>query len=168
MASLGGNVLQRTRCSYFRDVSYDNCNKRKPGSGCAAPQGFNRSHAVLGTSAVHCDLSRRLRAGRGGARRHGRDYRTIRCTKNPVLRFSQTARTVAANRDDFTLRRIDLCLFRPQPLATIGLSESARPPILRIRACLGGCRSRPAGRGRERRPHRTRRRCNDSLARPGG
>jgi xanthine dehydrogenase YagS FAD-binding subunit len=50
MASLGGNVLQRTRCSYFRDVSYDNCNKRNPGSGCAALEGFNRTHAVLGTS----------------------------------------------------------------------------------------------------------------------
>jgi xanthine dehydrogenase YagS FAD-binding subunit len=50
MASLGGNVLQRTRCTYFRDVSYDACNKRNPGSGCAAMQGFNRSHAVLGTS----------------------------------------------------------------------------------------------------------------------
>lgn len=50
MATLGGNVLQRTRCSYFRDVSYDACNKRNPGSGCAAMQGFNRMHAVLGTS----------------------------------------------------------------------------------------------------------------------
>jgi xanthine dehydrogenase YagS FAD-binding subunit len=50
MASLGGNVLQRTRCSYFRDVSYTACNKRNPGSGCAAIKGFNRSHAVLGTS----------------------------------------------------------------------------------------------------------------------
>jgi len=50
MASLGGNVLQRTRCTYFRDVSYANCNKRSPGSGCAALNGFNRSHAVLGTS----------------------------------------------------------------------------------------------------------------------
>jgi xanthine dehydrogenase YagS FAD-binding subunit len=50
MASLGGNVLQRTRCTYFRDVSYDNCNKRNPGSGCAALDGFNRTHAVLGTS----------------------------------------------------------------------------------------------------------------------
>src|SRR5690349_3728551 len=36
MATLGGNVLQRTRCTYFRDVSYPNCNKRNPGSGCAA------------------------------------------------------------------------------------------------------------------------------------
>jgi xanthine dehydrogenase YagS FAD-binding subunit len=50
MASLGGNVLQRTRCSYFRDVSYAACNKRSPGSGCAALGGVNRMHAVLGTS----------------------------------------------------------------------------------------------------------------------
>jgi xanthine dehydrogenase YagS FAD-binding subunit len=50
MASLGGNVLQRTRCTYFRDTSYANCNKRHPGSGCAAMEGINRQHAVLGTS----------------------------------------------------------------------------------------------------------------------
>ena len=50
MAALGGNVLQRTRCTYFRDTSYSNCNKRSPGSGCAALEGINRSHAVLGTS----------------------------------------------------------------------------------------------------------------------
>ena len=50
MASLGGNVLQRTRCTYFRDMSYAACNKRSPGSGCAAMEGVNRSHAVLGAS----------------------------------------------------------------------------------------------------------------------
>lgn len=50
MATLGGNVLQRTRCTYFRDISYDNCNKRVRGSGCAAREGVNRSHAVLGVS----------------------------------------------------------------------------------------------------------------------
>jgi xanthine dehydrogenase YagS FAD-binding subunit len=50
MASLGGNVLQRTRCPYFRNVSYNECNKRNPGSGCAALNGFNRDHAVLGAS----------------------------------------------------------------------------------------------------------------------
>ena len=50
MARLGGNVLQRTRCPYFRDTSYDQCNKRVPGSGCAALDGANRGHAVLGTS----------------------------------------------------------------------------------------------------------------------
>jgi xanthine dehydrogenase YagS FAD-binding subunit len=53
MATLGGNVLQRTRCTYFRDISYEACNKRNPGSGCAAMDGFNRTHAVLGTS-EHC------------------------------------------------------------------------------------------------------------------
>ena len=50
MARLGGNVLQRTRCSYFRDTSYEQCNKRAPGSGCAALDGANRGHAVLGAS----------------------------------------------------------------------------------------------------------------------
>ncbi len=50
MASLGGNVLQRTRCYYFRDVTYAKCNKRNPGSGCQALESFNRQHAVLGTS----------------------------------------------------------------------------------------------------------------------
>jgi xanthine dehydrogenase YagS FAD-binding subunit len=48
MATLGGNLLQRTRCTYFRDVSWSACNKRSPGSGCAARDGFNRNHAVLG------------------------------------------------------------------------------------------------------------------------
>jgi xanthine dehydrogenase YagS FAD-binding subunit len=50
MATLGGNVLQRTRCQYFRDPSWQACNKRNPGSGCAAIDGVNRKHAVLGTS----------------------------------------------------------------------------------------------------------------------
>ena len=49
-ATMGGNLLQRTRCPYFRDVGYDACNKRAPGSGCAALGGENRWHAVLGTS----------------------------------------------------------------------------------------------------------------------
>ena len=53
MATLGGNVLQRTRCPYFRDVSWSACNKRVPGSGCAAIEGVNRAHAILGTS-EHC------------------------------------------------------------------------------------------------------------------
>jgi xanthine dehydrogenase YagS FAD-binding subunit len=50
MATVGGNLLQRTRCSYFRDVAVPTCNKRKPGSGCAALDGYSRMHAVLGVS----------------------------------------------------------------------------------------------------------------------
>jgi xanthine dehydrogenase YagS FAD-binding subunit len=49
-ATMGGNLLQRTRCPYFRDIGYAACNKRVPGSGCAATGGENRWHAVLGTS----------------------------------------------------------------------------------------------------------------------
>jgi len=82
MASLGGNVLQRTRCNYFRFTDFAECNKRVPGSGCAAMQGVNRKHAVLGVS-DHCiasypgDFATALAAlgaeveiaGAGGARR---------------------------------------------------------------------------------------------------
>jgi xanthine dehydrogenase YagS FAD-binding subunit len=50
VATIGGNLLQRTRCSYFRDTTTP-CNKREPQSGCSALDGHNRSHAILGTSA---------------------------------------------------------------------------------------------------------------------
>src|SRR5258708_37395657 len=50
MATVGGNIMQRTRCYYFRDTQFA-CNKRIPGSGCPALEGFNRIHAILGTSA---------------------------------------------------------------------------------------------------------------------
>jgi xanthine dehydrogenase YagS FAD-binding subunit len=58
MATTGGNLLQRTRCVYFREPSAGTpggygCNKRAPGTGCAALEGFNRTHAILGTS-DHC------------------------------------------------------------------------------------------------------------------
>lgn len=49
MASIGGNLMQRPRCLYFRDVSA-NCNRRAPGTGCSAVAGLNRNHAILGTS----------------------------------------------------------------------------------------------------------------------
>jgi xanthine dehydrogenase YagS FAD-binding subunit len=58
MATTGGNLLQRTRCAYFREPSAGTpggygCNKRAPGTGCAALDGFHRTHAILGTS-QHC------------------------------------------------------------------------------------------------------------------
>jgi xanthine dehydrogenase YagS FAD-binding subunit len=56
MATLGGNMMQRTRCTYFYDIAMP-CNKRQPGSGCGALQGYNRMHAIFGASdtciAVH-------------------------------------------------------------------------------------------------------------------
>jgi CO/xanthine dehydrogenase FAD-binding subunit len=53
MATIGGNLLQRTRCRYFRDPAVAACNKRLPGSGCAAVTGAARMHAILGAS-EHC------------------------------------------------------------------------------------------------------------------
>ena len=53
MATIGGNLLQRTRCRYFRDSTVPACNKRTPGSGCAAVRGPARMHAILGAS-EHC------------------------------------------------------------------------------------------------------------------
>jgi len=52
LATTGGNLLQRTRCAYFQDVTTP-CNKRKPGTGCSAMEGHNRDHAILGAS-EHC------------------------------------------------------------------------------------------------------------------
>lgn len=81
LATTGGNLLQRTRCAYFQDVTVP-CNKREPGSGCSAMEGHNRDHAILGASeqcvAVHpSDMAVALAAldaavvvlGRGGERR---------------------------------------------------------------------------------------------------
>src|SRR5262245_33394084 len=50
MATVGGNLLQRTRCAYFYDNEGSRCNKRHPGQGCDAIDGFNRGHAILGAS----------------------------------------------------------------------------------------------------------------------
>lgn len=50
MATIGGNLMQRTRCPYFTDVGFDMCNKRMPGSGCGAREGYSRVHAILGAS----------------------------------------------------------------------------------------------------------------------
>jgi CO/xanthine dehydrogenase FAD-binding subunit len=82
MATIGGNLLQRTRCRYFRDPTVEACNKRRPGTGCAAVTGAARMHAILGASgnciALHAsDLAVPLMAldtivhllGPGGIRR---------------------------------------------------------------------------------------------------
>ncbi|WP_421873024.1 FAD binding domain-containing protein [Pararhizobium sp.] len=52
MATVGGNLLQRTRCTYFYDTDGSSCNKRTPGSGCDAIEGFNRIHAIFGASSA--------------------------------------------------------------------------------------------------------------------
>ncbi len=80
MASVGGNLLQRTRCYYFYDTGFAACNKRAPGSGCAAREGFNRIHAVLGASDAcvatnPSDMNVALAALRAEVVLHGRERR---------------------------------------------------------------------------------------------
>jgi len=83
MATVGGNLLQRTRCAYFYDVGFEHCNKRAPGSGCDAIAGVNRQHAILGASpsciATHpSDLCVALAALRAVVRVRGpRGERTV-------------------------------------------------------------------------------------------
>ncbi len=83
MATVGGNLLQRTRCPYFYDTAFEHCNKRQPGSGCDALEGINRNHAILGASAAcvathPSDMCVALAALRASVRVHGpRGERTI-------------------------------------------------------------------------------------------
>jgi xanthine dehydrogenase YagS FAD-binding subunit len=98
-ATTGGNLLQRTRCYYFYDVTKP-CNKRSPGSGCAALAGFNRIHAILGAS-EHCiathpsDMAVAMRARRSTARATPESFRSrssIACPaklRRPRRRSSQ-------------------------------------------------------------------------------
>jgi hypothetical protein len=67
LALAAANLRQRTRCAYLRD-GISPCNKREPGSGCAALDGFNRGHAILGTS-EHDNLNRLKQLLEGGPRR---------------------------------------------------------------------------------------------------
>jgi xanthine dehydrogenase YagS FAD-binding subunit len=78
MASIAGNIMQRTRCGYFRDDDAPPCNKRRPGSGCSALHGLNRNHAIFGWSdgcvAVNpSDLAVALAALDATVRVHGRN-----------------------------------------------------------------------------------------------
>ena len=92
MATTGGNLMQRTRCYYFYDTATP-CNKREPGTGCAAIDGFNRIHAILGTS-EHCiathpsDMCVALAALEAVVRVTGKERRP----RDPVRRLPPPAR----------------------------------------------------------------------------
>ena len=140
MASMGGNLRQRTRCAYLRD-GVSPCNKREPGSGCAALDGFNRGHAILGTS-EHCiathpsDVAVALVAfdavvqtARPGRRARDRRSTTSSCcpaTRPSVEHPLAHGELIVGDRG---ARRAD----RP----TVGLPQVPRPAVLRVRAGVG-------------------------------
>ena len=149
MATNGGNLLQRTRCSYFYDVAMP-CNKREPGTGCGALEGINRMHAIFGWSdkcvAVYpSDMSVALAALDAVVKVQGADG------KERSIPFADFHRLPGENPEkdnNLTARRIDYGnraaekQFRGQIL----LPESARPRQLRLRARFG---RRRAGDGRQ-------------------
>ncbi len=156
VATVGGNLLQRTRCVYFQDLTTP-CNKRAPGSGCSARGGLDRDAAILGASeacvATHpSDMAVALAAldavvhaqGPGGERDDPAD--------GPVPAAGRPSRAGHGARP----RRADHgrgapAAARRGPLA---LSQGARPHVVRVRARVGG---RGAGRRRRRRPRRAHR-----------
>jgi xanthine dehydrogenase YagS FAD-binding subunit len=107
MATAGGNLTQRTRCPYFMDPAFSACNKRRPGSGCAALRGFNREHAILGADdscvAVHpSDMAVALAALDATVHVHGTDGQRV----VPIAEFFRLPGTTPQR--DNTLRPADL------------------------------------------------------------
>src|SRR5438309_26166 len=96
LATTGGNLLQRTRCYYFYDPAFPQCNKRQPGSGCGAINGFNRIHAILGQS-EQCiatnpsDMNVELAAAKG----YKHNSFKIELAKRAIVRALSTVATMA-------------------------------------------------------------------------
>ena len=139
MATVGGNLLQRTRCTYFRDTAWP-CNKRQPGSGCSALEGYNRSHAVLGTSdkciATHpSDMCVALAALDAVIHTQGpKGERQIPDRRLPrrLRRRPRQGNGAGARRADHRGRAAGHAVLPP-----LALPEGPRPGVLRVRPGLG-------------------------------
>jgi hypothetical protein len=138
MASIAGNIMQRTGCAYFRDDDGLPCNKRQPGSGCSALDGLNRNHAIFGWSdaCVAVNPSDSQSHSLRSTRRYG-------CAGSGVIRNSDCRLPPSAGRDagkglGARSRRADRGDRRPGQLRepNIALPQSSRPSVLRVRRCL--------------------------------
>jgi xanthine dehydrogenase YagS FAD-binding subunit len=164
MATTGGNLLQRTRCYYFRDTAYP-CNKRNPGSGCAAIDGYHRIHAILGTS-EHCiathpsDMAVALMALEATVQIQGtRGQRTV-----PLQEFyfvpgstperenvlmpgeliiSVTLPPLARGTRSYYLKRRDRASYEFALASAAVVAQIQGQRIQRIRVALGGIGTRP-------------------------
>ena len=153
MATVGGNLLQRTRCTYFYDTDGSCCNKRSPGQGCDAIGGFNRFHAILGASpacvATHpSDMCVALAAL--DAVVHVRSLsgaRTVAlCDLHRLPEDRPDIETVLEPGELITARGAA----RVGPRGAVDVPQGARPLELRLRTGLGRCGAR-ARRRRDRR-----------------
>ncbi len=149
-ATVGGNLLQRTRCAYFYDVA-SACNRRQPGTGCDARDGENRLHAVLGWSegciATHPSdfcvplVGARRGGGDRGQERPARDR--ARGASSPAGRHARAGNRARAGRSD---RRAAAAGRGPHIRGACPLPEAARAHLLRLRHRVG--RRASAARGR--------------------
>ena len=144
MASVGGNLMQRTRCYYFRD-GISPCSKRDPGSGCAALEGFNRIHAVLGGSdqciATHpSDMAVALVALDAVVKVRGpKGERSINAIDFHLLPGEHPERETVLEHGEL-ITAVELTALAAG--RAVALFEGARPGELRIRPGVGGGRSR--------------------------
>ena len=161
MASIGGNLMQRPRCLYFRDVSAA-CNRRTPGAGCSAIGGLNRTHAILGTSeqcvATHpSDLAVALVALDATVHHAGPPRAS---SSIPIAQFfRQPGSTPDQRAHDLRPGELIVAVEVPSRArdAPVGLPEGARPAVVRIRAGVGRGGAGHRRRARCARPRRRRR-----------
>ena len=168
MATIGGNLLQRTRCAYFQDVTKP-CNKREPGSGCPAREGEHRNLAILGHS-EHCvathpsDMAVALAAFDAAVRVVGpAGAREIPLADLHRLPGDAPAARHRARAGGELITAVDL----PPPAARrqVALPQGARARLVRVRARLGRRGARRGGRRRvARRADRARRRRAPAVA----
>ena len=166
MATTAGNLLQRTRCVYFRDTAMP-CNKREPGTGCSAITGSNRTLAILGTS-EHCiatnpsDMCVAMAALEATIHVQGpKGARAIPIGDFHLLPGNTPHRETVLEPGDL-ITHVTL----PPPVAgkQAGLSEAARPGVVRVRAGVGGRCDHGRGRKGDAGAHRAGRRGHQTLA----
>ena len=161
MATTGGNLLQRTRCYYFRDTTYA-CNKRQQGSGCSAIDGFHRIHAILGTS-EHCiathpsdmavammALEATVHTKNGRAIALDEFYRTPGTTPNIENALEQgelithvTLPKLAEGTKSYYLKLRDRAQYEFALASAAVVAETSGGRIKRIRVAMGGVGTRP-------------------------
>jgi xanthine dehydrogenase YagS FAD-binding subunit len=164
MATTAGNLLQRTRCYYFRDTNYA-CNKRNPGTGCSAIDGFNRIHAVLGTSeycvATHpSDMAVAMMALEAVVHIHGeKGERTVPLNEFYLLPGSTPNREnvlspgelithvtlppLAAGTRSYYLKRRDRASYEFALASAAVVAQMQGTQMQRIRIALGGVGTKP-------------------------
>ena len=166
MATTAGNLLQRTRCVYFRDTAMP-CNKREPGTGCPAINGFNRSLAVLGTS-EHCiatnpsDMCVAMAALEATIHVEGpKGSRAVPIGEFHLLPGNTPDRETVLEPGDLIT---SVTLPPPVVRKQARVSEAARQSVVRIRPGVGGGRDHDRRRKRVAGADRIRRRGHQTLA----